>query len=116
MLTDAQLTSMRSVAEDALPGTAVIYGGTFASDGGGGGSFAYTASGTVSCRIAPLTGTEREVGERISSDADFIVTLPVSTSVSTDSRLVISGGTFNVAAIRDRDWEITQRVEVVKQT
>lgn len=114
MLSSADLSSMRTEAARALPGTAVIYSQTSTSDGGGGGSIAWTAAGTVSCRLAPLRGDEREIADRISPDADFIVTLPVTASVTTNSRLLISGGTFNVAAIRDRDYEVTQRVEVVK--
>ncbi len=115
MLTAAELSSMRSVAGAALPGTAVISAAAFVSDGGGGGSTAYTTSGTVACRVAPIRGDEREQGDRISADADFIVTLPVTASVTTDSRLEIDGAAYNVEAIRDRSWEITQRVEVVKQ-
>lgn len=116
MLTSADLSSMRSVASDALPGTAVIQSQTFSSDGGGGGSLAWAAGGTVACRLAPLTGSEREIADRISSDADYIVTLPHNASVTTNSRLVISGGTFNVEAIRDRSWNVSTRVEVVKAT
>ena len=116
MLTAAELAAMRDVAEDALPGTAVIQTQAFASDGGGGGSVTWTAAGTADCRLAPIRGTEREVGERISPDADFLVTLPFDASVTTDSRLVISGGTFNVEAIRDRSWKLTTRVEVVKES
>jgi len=116
MLTTADLTAMRTIANAALPGTAVITGGTFASDGGGGGSVVYVAGGTVACRLGPIRGDEREMGERISPDADSIVTLPFNAVVTEDSRLTIDGDTYNVAAIRDRSWPVTLRVEVVKQT
>lgn len=116
MLTAAEITSMRAIAGSALPGTAVISSQAFSSDGGGGGTTTWTASGTVACRIAPMSGTEREVGDRISQDADYIVTLPGTATVTTNSRMVIDGGTFNVEAIRDRSWNVTTRVEVVRQT
>jgi head-tail adaptor len=117
LLTDAELTSMRATASQALPGTAVIQSQSFASDGGGGGSLTWAAGGTVDCRLAPLGGTEREIADRISSDADYIVTLPYDASVTTNSRLIINGGgTFNVEAIRDRSWHTSTRVEVVRQT
>lgn len=117
MLTPAELDSMRDVAERALPGTAVItLGGTLVSDGGGGGSISYTSGGTVACRIAPISGTEREIADRISSDAEFIVTLPHDANVTTDAKLAIGGSTYSVEAIRDRSYEITTRVEAVKET
>ena len=116
MLSDAELTSMRAVAATALPGTAIIRSSAYSSDGGGGGSYGWTASGTVDCRIAPIRGDEREIAERISADADYIVTLPFNAGVTTDSQLVIGGGTYNVAAIRDRSWNVTTRVEVTKET
>jgi head-tail adaptor len=116
LLTAADLASMRETAEQALPGTAVIWSQTYTTDGGGGGSIGLTNAGTVSCRLAPIRGDEREIGERISSDADYVVTLPTTASVTTNSRLVIGGGTFNVEAVRDRSYRVTTRVEVSKET
>lgn len=116
MLTDAELDSMRATASEALPGTAIIQTESFASNSGGGGSATWTAAGTVDCRIAPISGNEREIADRIAEDARSIVTLPAETSITVRDRMVINGGTFNVMAIRDRDeWEITRRVEVGEQ-
>jgi SPP1 family predicted phage head-tail adaptor len=115
MLTEADISAMRTVAEQALPGTAVIQTQAFTDDGGGGGTLAWTSSGTVDCRLAPMRGGEREIADRIAEDSDFIVTLPTTAAVTPQSRLLIAGGTFSVAAIRDRSWEVTQRVEVTKQ-
>lgn len=116
MLTDAELDSMRADAALALPGTAVIQRETFTDDGGGGGTAGWTAAGTVDCRIAPISGSEREIADRIAQDAASVVTLPAETSITVRDRMVISGGTFNVMAIRQRnEWEITTRVEVGQQ-
>lgn len=116
MLTTAELDRMRTVANRALPGTAIIHGGTTTSDGGGGytETFGPRAGGTVACRVAPLTGSEGEQGDRIAADADYIITLPAETTVETDDRIDIAGVTYNVVAVRDRSWEITRRVEAEK--
>jgi SPP1 family predicted phage head-tail adaptor len=115
MLTANEISSMRTTASQALPGTAVIQRDTFVSDEGGGGSQTWAASGTVACRVAPIRGDEREVAERISAEADYIITLPAETTIAEDDRVVISSETYEVQAIRDRDqWEITRRVEAAK--
>lgn len=106
---------MRTEAERALPNTCVIQTSTYASDGGGGGSFTWANSGTLNCRLAPIAGDENQTGGRIGPDSTSVVTLPWDASVTENSRLLISGGTFNVAHVRDRSYEITTRVEVVKQ-
>jgi hypothetical protein len=96
---------MRSVAAEAMPGTAVIQGGTLASDGGGGGSMVWASSGTVDGRIA--------------ADAEYIITVPHNASVTTDSRLIVTdenfSGTFNIEAIRERSWNVTTRVEAKRE-
>lgn len=118
MLTADDLASMRDVAEDALPDTAVIQSQAIESDDGGGFDTVWTNAGTVSCRIAPLMrqAEERETGGRVSPYAEYVVTLPFDASVTTNSRLLISGGTFNVATVRDRSWHVTTRVEVNRET
>lgn len=114
MLTATDLASMRATAERALPGTAVIQWGTLTSDGGGGWTEGFVASGTVACRVAPISGSEREVGDRVSAESQYVITLPAETSVETDDRIVVSGVTYNVTAVRDRSWEVTRRVEARK--
>ena len=118
MLTTSEIAAMRTVAEQALPGTAIIQNGTLTSDGGGGYTEAFQprTGGTVACRVAPLTGTEREEGDRISADADYVITLPAETTVETDDRIETGGVTYNVVAVRDRAWEVTRRVEAEKVT
>ena len=117
LLSDSELADLRATAATALPGTAIVMTQAWTSDGGGGGSVAWTASGTVDCRVAPVGGygaSEGQTGGRISPDAEFIITLPASTTVDTNARLVIDGDTFNVEAVRDRSWNVTTRVEAKK--
>jgi head-tail adaptor len=116
MLSAGELAAMRETAETALPGTAVVSSLAFASDSGGEGTATWTPSGTVDCRIAPIRGTEREMGDRISADAEYVVTLPSDVTITTDSRVAISGTNYSVEAIRDRSWNLTTRVEVTKET
>lgn len=116
MLTNADLNSMRVTAEEALPETCVLQSFSLVSDGGGGGTSTWTTGGTVACRIAPLGATEREMGDRISADADSVITLPSTATVTTNSRIISGGGTFAVEAIRERSYEVTTRVEATRQT
>lgn len=116
MLTAAEIAAMRETAESALPDSAVIYSRSWASDGGGGGTTTWTAAGTVDCRLAPVRGDEAVEGERVTANADSIITVPQTTAVTTDSRIVTGGGTFNVEAIRSRSWEITKRLMVAKES
>lgn len=118
MLNAAEIARMRTIAEQALPGTAVVHSGTLTSDSGGGYTEAFTprSGGTVACRVAPAAGGEREEGDRISADAQYMITLPAGTTVETDDRIVVDSITYNVVAVRDRSWELTRRVEARKVT
>jgi len=107
---------MRSTAGAALPDSAVIQTQSTTSDGGGGGTTTWTASGTVDCRIVAAAMSEDELGGRVASAADFIVTMPHDAPVSTDSRIITTGGTFNVEAVLDRSWEISTRLHVCEVT
>lgn len=107
----SEINAMRSVANQTLWGTAVIQTEGFTDDGGGGGSVSWSVAGTVSARLAPLTGSEREIADRIASDASYLITLPAETSITVKDRVVMGGGTFNVMAIRKRTSEITRQVE-----
>lgn len=113
MLTAAELAGMRSTAQDSLAGTAVIKTQTRSSDGGGGGTLAWTASGTADARLmarTPPENAEPTVGNRENPDSDWIVTLPAQTAVETTDRIEIQGKTFEVASVPDRTWEITKRI------
>lgn len=113
LLRAADLASMRSTAAEALDGTAVIQTQQFVSDGGGGGSTTWTASGTVACRKAPfsISGGEAVQGERISPDSEVVFTFPAEMSIDHNARIVYDEVTYEATAIRQRSQEITRRVE-----
>ena len=108
---------MRTIVEGSLPGTAVISTRAFVSDGGGGGIDTWTVSGTVSCRLDPMTGSsfgrESVIADRLSADANWIVTLPAETEIDTNCRVSIEGEDYEVLAMRAPiSWELSRRVEV----
>ena len=92
----------------SLAGTAIIQTQSYQSDGGGGGTVAWTNAGTANCRITTsMPGDERVQGGRIHPDTEYILTLPAETSVTDDSQ------TFAVTAIHaPRTWEVSRRVEL----
>lgn len=117
MLTDSELEAMRATVVESLPDSAVIQTSGWVSDGGGGGTTGWTNAGTVACRIAPSAGAdEGETGERITATGRFVFTFPAETAVTTNSRIIHSGGTFNVENVRSRSWNTATRVEAVKET
>lgn len=117
MLTSADVAKMRATAGSALPDTCVLMRNTLVSDGGGGYTETFAAGGTVSCRLSPQGGVERELGDRITPEADWVITLPPTTFIETDDRIMVAGGTFDVVAVRARaNWEITRRVDTRKVT
>lgn len=116
-LSQGDINACRETISHVLPGTAVISTRSYVSDGGGGGTTSWVASGTVACRLDPMSGYGREgvVGERLAPDANYILTLPAETSVNTDSRIRVSSVDYEVLAIRaPLSWELSRRVEVNK--
>lgn len=120
MLSDGEIAEMRTAAEDALPGTAVIETRTVSSDGGGGGSVAWSASGTVACRIDPASAqlgqVEQAAGSRLEPREICTVTLPADTEIDEKDRIISNGGTFTVMGVPERSWEITRRVQTFKES
>lgn len=115
MLSPGELASMRETLEASLPGTAVIQTRTVTSDGGGGGSATWSASGTVPCRLGPgvRQGEGEQVdGDRVTPDAQALVTVPFDAEVTESQRLAINGAVYSVTRVSDRDWKIGTRIEV----
>jgi len=115
MLTDAELTAMRSTMGDSLAGHAIIQSQSFASDGGGGGTTTWAAAGTYDCRVAPVASSgegEGVEGGRVHSDTEYIFTLPESALIDHNSLIVYDTDNYAVTALRaPRTWEISRRVE-----
>jgi hypothetical protein len=105
----------RGLAWLALSDTGYILSLTTTSDSGGGASTVWAPSGTVSCRVDPLSGGgSRITGGAIDERSTHMVTAPSDTSVDVRNRISISGrGTFEVTAVRERTGQLTQVFEVL---
>lgn len=109
---------MRMIAETTFDGTAVIQRRVYVSDGAGGGTTTWTPAGTIGCHLSPVTTRgEREpvIGERITPDAEWILTLPAETEITTDDRMIVAANTFEVLRVGGpRTWELTRRVDLAE--
>lgn len=98
----------------ALSDSGSVLSLTAVSDGGGGGSVAWAAVGTINCRIDPLGSNSRITGGAIDERSTHLVTAPVDTTIDARDRIAISGrGTFEVTATRERTGQLTQTFEVL---
>ena len=115
MLSTDDLTAMRATLDASLPDTCTVYRLTRTSDGAGGYTEAWNATGSaVACRISPVSsGYEREVAGKLAAVAAWVVTLPQGTDVTAQDKVVAGSRTFQVLAVLAvRSWEISRRVIV----
>jgi head-tail adaptor len=113
VLTADELASMRDTMNDSLPGTAIVQTQNWVSDGGGGGTTLWLASGTYDCRVTPTGGFEQDQGDRVQPETEYIFTLSALTEIDEDAQIVYSGGTYDVIATPSpRSFEVSRRVEV----
>lgn len=116
MLTAAELAEMRSVQDEAMAASCVISRKTLVSDGMGGFTETWAASGTVSCRVWPAgeSGAERLVADRITEDDVWVITLPYATDVVAKDRITADGRTWEVVNPIAHTWETARRVVAVE--
>lgn len=117
MLSAAEIADMRSAINELMPGTAVIQTRTRVSDGQGGGTTTYTATGTVDARIdyEGREGQEPELGGRIAEVGYYILTTPNGTSVPSTARIVYDSTTYEVVeSLVNVPWNICQRTKLRK--
>lgn len=116
LLGAADLTWMRSVQEQAMPGTAIIQRGTVTNDGMGGGSVAWNAVGTAIARL--YSQNSRAIAEAVSgaeliSETRWYVTMPYGTQVRADDRLSIGGRRWHITEVNNsQDWKTAVRCSV----
>lgn len=102
---------MRSTLTASFPDTGTIYRWTYPSDGMGGGTQAYSAIGTVACRISPYRhGGEPIIGERPVAVSQWEITVPYATDVTAADQIQSGGRTFEVDGLENRSWELGRRV------
>lgn len=116
-LSTAELVQMRHTADSYLAGTAVIHTATKTSDGQGGYTWTYAATGTVDARLSPemLRGAEAITGSRVAEVSPWILTVPASTSIDEDDRVVYNAVTYEVSEVLTwTPWEISRRVRLTE--
>lgn len=112
-LTSADLAAMRDTLELLLPDTCVIQTQTLTSDGAGGGTVSWAASGTVACRLDNKSGQVSSVGDSLQVFSGFELTIPFDTDLSELNRVVHGGYDYNVISVDyDKSWPITLRAHV----
>lgn len=120
MLTAGEIAAMREEIELTLPDTAIIYTATSAADGQGGHTETWAAAGTVDCRLSPRTqqqGSEPGYGERQAAVADWVITLPASTTLTESQRVEVGGTAFEVTRVKaPRSWQLSCRADLTKIT
>lgn len=111
-LTDGEIAGLRDTIEtETLAGTAVVSRYMSVSDGQGGQTNSYSAFGTVSGHVSPLSGSEAEIASRIAENSRWVITLPASCDVDEKDQVEIGGETFEVDTVRaPRTWQLATRV------
>ena len=114
LLWTSDVTWMQGIQNRALPGTAVIYRSTLASDGMGGQSETWAAVGTADARLLPPSGDESVAGEQITSITEWFVTVPQGTDITAADRIEIDGARmFEVQWVNnDESWHTALRCRV----
>lgn len=111
-------TQLRGLAWMALSDVGQIGSGTFADDGGGGGTLTWAYGADVYCRIDPMDSADpRITAGRVNERSTHLLTLPLGTDLRLANRFLIDGrGTFEVTAIQDSTGAPVLMAEVVPIT
>jgi len=116
MLTASELSDMRSVQNQALPGTAIVERYTLVSDGMMGQTESWSAVATVNVRLYPYSSranSEGLAGDQIIAQTRWYVTLPYGTDVDEKDRLSIAGNIYDVVEVNTAEmYQTAVRCEV----
>lgn len=118
MLTDDELSLMRSDGTASLPDSGTIWRMPAQTKDGAGGYLAgtLTAAGTVPVRISPYglrAPEEMVVAQQIGAEAYWFATMPAETDIRSTDQLTSGGVTYEVVrAMAPRTWEILRRVVI----
>jgi SPP1 family predicted phage head-tail adaptor len=97
----AWLARARQDVAALLPGTCIIQSVVYGSDGAGGVTATYTASGTVACRVDPQMKRDRlslrVLAERM--DVDYTLTVPYGTAIDAHYRVIYQGRTYEIGQV-----------------
>jgi head-tail adaptor len=116
MLTQAELTEFRAQQLAAMPGSAILYRATLASDGMGGQTETWAAYGTVAARLYPTAGYSSR--EAFAADQDMALTrwwlsLPYDADITAADLAKVDGRVFKIQEVNnDEMWCTALRCKV----
>jgi head-tail adaptor len=115
-ITPIALNAARSLVEAALTDTAIIYRHTLTSDGMGGYSETWAASGTVDVLAVPVpqrrSNSEPIVGDQITSEMLWELAMPYDADVTAKDRVAVGDRIFEVRRVNnDQSYRTTLYVE-----
>lgn len=110
MLTEAELTAMRSTQELALPDSGIIQRVARTPDGAGGQTEEWSDLATVACRLAASVGDELEVAGALQIDSPLTLTLPQGTDVTADDRFVFGSRLIQLKSVMVGSWNTALRI------
>jgi len=106
---------LRSLQDDALPSTCVVYSVTETTGASGEQTRATALVGTYDCRLAAQTAMERQTAEQIAMPDTFILTIPHDGTLNPTDWVVYSSGTYEVQSVeRSKSWQTVKRAIVRK--
>ena len=106
---------LRSLQDDALPSTCVIYSVTEATGASGEQTRTTALVGTVNCRLAAQTAMERQSVEQIAMPDTFILSITHDQTLNPTDLVVYSSGTYEVQSVeRSKSWQTVKRAIVRK--
>ena len=108
-------TQLRGLTFLALSQTGYILRRSLADDSGGGQTETFTNAGTVACRHDPVGGGENLSAARIDERTTHLITVPPQTAVTAKDRFaVVTVGTFEITAVRQRTDEQVRILEATE--
>lgn len=108
----SDLKKMRADQEKMMTETVYVQSRVKVPDGAGGYTETLSTMATVKGRIAPNSqaGRESVIGGKVTSIAEYVITLPWDTEVSESNQLQIAGTQYEVVKIEECSEKTALRV------
>jgi hypothetical protein len=112
-----QLDQMRADVANMLPDTAIIKAKVEVVDSGGSRRVSFVASGTVACRLDPVTASLRGniaiIAGRESLENIRQLTVPYDTSIGHGNLITINAANYEIIdLVDDHSWNVSVRLIV----
>lgn len=115
ILSDSELDAIKADVLTMLPDTGYILTRTLAPDGFGGNNTTWGTASTTACRLDWKSGNEGLSGGGKQSYTGWMVTIPISVTITTRDNIKINGDVYNVKSIDpEKSWQVSTRCKVDK--